>query len=1142
MRSLNRIRKTILVGLVLTMMLCGASALTPETQQMHIPLLQYGEQTTVHFRPAGREDYTEQEQTLIDALDSAFSDNRLSVDISAAGYDDTEALTDFLSEYFNTRIVLPDGFQGDIVLHCTVNGVIDRLECEIEQISSYTAVQSALDNTPDVINSVEQGRAEALAQVQPGMSNVEKALVLHNYIVRTCDYDYENYQNGTIPAVSYEEYGVYVNHRAVCSGYARAYGALMSAVGIDCYYVASSQMDHAWNIIRIDGNWYHVDCTWDDPVSTNNSRGGGFVSYKYFLRSDDEMRNCLEHYGWGSSVKAQKSGAFVGWSFRPVEDADISGSSYTRSNCVDHSLEYYNGLWHTLADYFDCKNIYGQTDVQSTSYVVASTIDGQNRTITALDEAYKYLFFHDGAFYASGNTSTGGCRASEISRFSTDFSQKKRLYLSDAVIENFNIRQNAFWIITENDMAERLVDFAQSCQMLANGDAQAIYDPATKKCTLVRYSGTEKNMTLPASVQGYTITDIGSSFLNDNWTMCDVVIPQGVTTIRDRAFASCFAKSVFIPAGCTEIGKDVFGSTVTKILVDGNNPKYSSVENNLCDKAGTTLLACVQPMRYFYSIPDGIRRIAADVKLNSQVKTLIVPASVEVLSDTFFSTYLENVCYAGSESEWNAIFRKEEPYPQYHCTVHYNTTVYTIASGACELKDSAKTMVSWTLDSTGLLHIMPYQEGDETDTDWSRYKEAVQRIVVEPGITGFDLGSFEGCINVESISLPADCTEISFPVSNALPKLREFAIAEGNTAYRSTGDTVLTADSSKLMLYLNTQSIDYSVPEGITSIESGAFSHAAVRSVHLPKSITNVDSRAFEHCSSLAAVTVAEGCRYRSIDGVLYTPSGTQLQFYPPARAAENFAIPEGITYVFGEAFSETNTLKRIVIPSTLTWTLDADTFSGCRNVEWYEVSEDNTAYAGQDGAIYSKSLEKLLVYPCGNKRTEYVIPDGTISIERYALFYPIDSVYTDVKDNTCALRMLIIPASIRKISTYTLLNSTVSDIRYCGTQGAWESLIPAYERSYLEYNEVTTTYGAEYPREQRIGTARFIYSADGTSVTASLDTEQEHGYAAFYTADGQMQGLTELNRLDAQTITIPSGCHAKFFVLNRDFIPQESR
>lgn len=134
-----------------------------------------------------------------------------------------------------------------------------------------------------------------LAQtVTAGMSDYDIAKALHDYLVLNCVYDYDNYLRHTVPAESYTADGALLEGTAVCAGYARAYQLLMQEAGIPCEYVSGyAGGGHAWNVVEIDGTWYHVDTTWDDPVPDR----AGYVRYDYFLKSDDYMR-ANRHTRW----------------------------------------------------------------------------------------------------------------------------------------------------------------------------------------------------------------------------------------------------------------------------------------------------------------------------------------------------------------------------------------------------------------------------------------------------------------------------------------------------------------------------------------------------------------------------------------------------------------------------------------------------------------------------------------------------------------------------------------------------------------------------------------------------------------------------------------------------------------------------
>lgn len=127
---------------------------------------------------------------------------------------------------------------------------------------------------------VEAAKNEAIKGLN-GKTDYEKALYLHDYIIKNNDYDYSY---GKADG-SYNVYGTLVKGCSVCEGYARSYKYLLNSVGVECEIIVSET--HAWNAVKLDNSWYYVDCTWDD-------KGGANISYQYFLVGTD-LENVKSH-------------------------------------------------------------------------------------------------------------------------------------------------------------------------------------------------------------------------------------------------------------------------------------------------------------------------------------------------------------------------------------------------------------------------------------------------------------------------------------------------------------------------------------------------------------------------------------------------------------------------------------------------------------------------------------------------------------------------------------------------------------------------------------------------------------------------------------------------------------------------------
>lgn len=96
--------------------------------------------------------------------------------------------------------------------------------------------------------------------VSPGMTEVQKETVIHDYIVNRAVYGFSDH--------CYDAYGALIQKEAVCQGYSRAMILLSSLAGVYCMEVVGTDQGtaHSWNIVRLDGEYYHVDVSFDDPI------------------------------------------------------------------------------------------------------------------------------------------------------------------------------------------------------------------------------------------------------------------------------------------------------------------------------------------------------------------------------------------------------------------------------------------------------------------------------------------------------------------------------------------------------------------------------------------------------------------------------------------------------------------------------------------------------------------------------------------------------------------------------------------------------------------------------------------------------------------------------------------------------------
>ena len=168
---------------------------------------------------------------------------------------------------------------------------------------------------------VKANVANAMAGIDPRMSDLEKALYLHDYIDTHVYYKMvgdRTYYSGSALGDGY----------AVCSGYDAAYRVLLHEAGIESAVQSSTPMNHAWTYIKLNGQWYHADSTWDD------NRDGYETIHTWFIRNDSEFTSSSAtpkpHHSWYSSMVSEKSTstAYTNWFVHDVKGAMYYSNRY----------------------------------------------------------------------------------------------------------------------------------------------------------------------------------------------------------------------------------------------------------------------------------------------------------------------------------------------------------------------------------------------------------------------------------------------------------------------------------------------------------------------------------------------------------------------------------------------------------------------------------------------------------------------------------------------------------------------------------------------------------------------------------------------------------------------------------------------
>lgn len=153
-------------------------------------------------------------------------------------------------------------------------------------------VEYYVDNKADADKMVKELRSKAdgvIGKLKSSWSDYQKIQYLHDWLVRNVTPDEDSYE-GRDDLWAPSAYGAIVDGRATCLGYAKGMFYLLARAGYDTVFEVGKgkAAKHVWAKVRMDGKWYNIDPTWDDPLGPT-AADPDLVYYDFFMVSDNYM-------------------------------------------------------------------------------------------------------------------------------------------------------------------------------------------------------------------------------------------------------------------------------------------------------------------------------------------------------------------------------------------------------------------------------------------------------------------------------------------------------------------------------------------------------------------------------------------------------------------------------------------------------------------------------------------------------------------------------------------------------------------------------------------------------------------------------------------------------------------------------------
>lgn len=321
----------------------------------------------------------------------------------------------------------------------------------------YVSLNESYKKYVDEINKFNDAVDDFLEDINTSDSQWSIARSVHDKLLNDVTYDYDVCDNDKSNDRAHTAYGALVSnsagrpHYAVCDGYTQAYIYLLQQAGMEAVFLcgmagAGENMGlHAWTIVKIDGNWYEVDVTWDDFGSAAehySSSDQPFYGYAQEALADTYYREKIEHRMFAISTNNIRyfntSDEYRYWSRDGQYWVNLVGDS-------EHIR---------VSDVYDYEYDFDK-QVISMAPIAISDFSSSDYTIT---EGPKKNPFYGVWCYSSKDMYVAQSKADELSRRGLD----GRVYISD---EWSNLSQERWYCVsageysTEAD-AEKVLDAA----------------------------------------------------------------------------------------------------------------------------------------------------------------------------------------------------------------------------------------------------------------------------------------------------------------------------------------------------------------------------------------------------------------------------------------------------------------------------------------------------------------------------------------------------------------------------------------------------------------------------------------------------------------------------------------------------------
>ena len=368
----------------------------------------------------------------------------------------------------------------------------------------------------------------------------------------------------------------------------------------------------------------------------------------------------------------------------------------------------------------------------------------------------------------------------------------------------------------------------------------------------------------------------------DGQEVTDLVIPEGITSIGNLAFAGGAFTSVTIPESVTSIGHSAFRGC--KDLTSFTIPDGVTTIGARAFEDCTGLTSI--------TIPGSVTSIEKYAfKGCTGLTSVIIPEGVTSIGYRAFEdcTGLTSVSIPGSLTSWGGM----------EFTGCTGLTSITFQDGLTSIGDAFR-------ECTCLTSVTFPESLTSIGGDAFRGCTSLTSVTFPESLTSIGASAFSGCVGLTSITIPKNVTTVYGSTFRGCTNMESIVVENGNTVYdsRENCNAIIETATNTLLRACNSTVF----PAGVTSIGANAFSGLAdLTSFSIPESVTTIGSEAFSGCTGLTSITIP-----KSVTSIGYGA-------FSDCSGLTAFIIPNKVTTVGEYAFRGCTNLASVTIPKSVT-------------------------------------------------------------------------------------------------------------------------------------------------------------------------------------------------------------------------------